>query len=130
MLCTGLNWLQMKILLMLNQKPMYGYEIMKELGLELGKKPSPGTIYPALNSMCDKGLIKMSKIEGENIPRKVYRLDTEGLKHVKDLYYTLVTSCCKETAPLIRGIIEFIYEKLELCSQERSTPFSTMVRGR
>jgi len=53
----NLGWLQIRLLLLIREKPRYGFEIMNTLAKNR-KKPSPGTIYPALNALEKKGLIQ------------------------------------------------------------------------
>lgn len=61
---------------LLNQEPMHGYKIMKELEALLGKEPSPGQIYPLLTDLKEKNLIEISK-EG-NREKKIYQLTSKG----------------------------------------------------
>ena len=54
---------------------MNGAEIATELGKRKGNKPSPGTIYPALKELREKGLITADK-------DKVYSLTKNGEKEL------------------------------------------------
>ena len=58
---------------------MHGEEISQEIKKRRGEKPKPGTIYPALKDLKQKGLIKGRK-EGKII---VYSLTPEGKRTVK-----------------------------------------------
>jgi len=58
---------------------MHGYKVMDRLEEILGKKPSPGQIYPLLRDMEEKGLIEISCVEGER-KKKVYSLTDKGHK--------------------------------------------------
>jgi DNA-binding PadR family transcriptional regulator len=54
------------ILALLNERPMHGYEMMQELddrtqGLW---KPSPGSLYPALQLLEDQGLVRSETTDG------------------------------------------------------------------
>lgn len=55
-----LSPIQLLILLQLKKKPMYGYEIIKELKkiFEGVWEPKTGTIYPALRRLETRGLIR------------------------------------------------------------------------
>ncbi len=55
---------------------MHGQELADELEKRKGDRPSPGTIYPALKSLKEEGLIQEKK-EGRNI---VYHLTPLGKK--------------------------------------------------
>jgi len=61
--CDMRGMLSFLILWLLSKKPMYGQELAKEIGKRRGTKPNPGTIYPALNELKKRGLVK-SKKEG------------------------------------------------------------------
>jgi PadR family transcriptional regulator, regulatory protein PadR len=64
------------ILWILNKKSMTGAEITQELKKRRGTRPSPGTVYPALKELKDKGLITGDK-------NKVYSLSIKGEKELK-----------------------------------------------
>jgi DNA-binding PadR family transcriptional regulator len=54
-------------LLLLDERPMHGYELLTELtDRSAGRwQPSPGTIYPALNRMIDEGLVEAEEVDGK-----------------------------------------------------------------
>lgn len=54
-------------LLLLAERPMHGYELISEMSERSGGRwqPSPGTIYPALNRMEERGLIEAEDIDGK-----------------------------------------------------------------
>jgi DNA-binding PadR family transcriptional regulator len=63
-------------LILLGEEPRNGYQIMQELeersdGLW---RPSPGSVYPALQQLEDEGLVRSEEIDG----RKVLRLTEAG----------------------------------------------------
>jgi PadR family transcriptional regulator, regulatory protein PadR len=72
--CDMRGMLSFMILWQLSQRPMYGQEIATEIGKRKGEKPNPGTIYPALKDLSNRGLIK-AKSEGRNI---VYSITEDG----------------------------------------------------
>jgi len=49
------------VLWILKGKSMIGQEIAEELGKMRGSKPTPGTIYPALKELRQKGLVDMKR---------------------------------------------------------------------
>ncbi len=69
------------VLLLLSERPMYGYEIMRELERRFSGfwKPKTGTIYPALERLERSGLVT-SRIEfrDEAPDRKHYALTEKG----------------------------------------------------
>ncbi|MDH3290553.1 MAG: PadR family transcriptional regulator [Gemmatimonadota bacterium] len=70
------------ILKLLKDRPMHGYEVMKELEQHTHGcyKPSPGTVYPTLQWLEDEGLVKCEEQEG----KKVYSITEEGLKFLDE----------------------------------------------
>jgi len=69
-------------LLLLNEEPRNGYEIMQEVEERSDGvwRPSPGSVYPALAQLEDEGLIRSQELEG----RKLFALTDEGLAFVKE----------------------------------------------
>ena len=74
--CDMRGMLSFLILFLLSKKPMHGQELASELEKRKGDRPSPGTIYPALKDLKEKGLIKEAK-EGKTI---IYHLTPTGKK--------------------------------------------------
>lgn len=64
------------ILKLLKDRPMHGYEVMKELEERTRGcyKPSPGTVYPTLQWLEDEGLVRAEEHEG----KKVYHITDAG----------------------------------------------------
>lgn len=92
------GYLSYMILWILSRQDMKGSEIAKELEKRRGSKPSPGTIYPALKELKEKGFIKSDK-------NKVYSLTKKGEKELKSacatfckMFYDIkdMFSCCKQ----------------------------------
>jgi DNA-binding PadR family transcriptional regulator len=68
------------ILALLAEEPRNGYQIMQELSERSGGawRPSPGSIYPALQQLEDEGLVKVEEADG----RKAYSLTDAGREEV------------------------------------------------
>lgn len=79
---TGQGDVRAAILALLSERPMHGYQIIQEIGERTGGlwRPSPGSIYPALQQIEDEGLVVIEKAEG----RKVARLTEAGSAHVEE----------------------------------------------
>jgi len=77
---------QLWLLLLLSDKPMYGYEIIRELERRFSGywSPKTGTIYPALEKLEENGLI-VGKIEfrDHGLDRKHYALTDKGHEELK-----------------------------------------------
>jgi DNA-binding PadR family transcriptional regulator len=69
-------------LLLLAEEPRNGYQIMQEVQERSGDvwRPSPGSVYPALQQLEDEGLIRSEEQDG----RKLFALTDEGRAAVAD----------------------------------------------
>lgn len=74
--CDMKGFLSYIILWMLGKKSMNGAELSAELGRRRGARPSPGTIYPALRELREKGLISADD-------NKAYSLTKKGRDELK-----------------------------------------------
>jgi DNA-binding PadR family transcriptional regulator len=77
--CDMRGLLSFLILFLLSKRRMNGQEIADEIGHRKGARPSPGTIYPALKSLRELGLIEEEK-DGKSIS---YCLTPEGKETLK-----------------------------------------------
>jgi PadR family transcriptional regulator PadR len=84
------------LLLLLSERPMYGYEIKRELEKKFAGywKPRTGTIYPALDKLEQTGLVtsQMELRDGAS-DRKHYALTQKGQKELElsMAYWTRMT---------------------------------------
>lgn len=64
------------LLVVLAERPMYGYELITELEARSSGRwrPSPGSIYPALSRMEEQGLLTAEELN----EKKVFSLTTRG----------------------------------------------------
>ena len=92
------GFLSYLILWILRSESMTGNEIAEELEKRKGTKPSPGTIYPALKELTEKGLITSDD-------NKVYSLTKKGHEELKKAcsffcrtFYDMkdMFKCCKQ----------------------------------
>ena len=82
------------LLWIINRKSMTGAEITEELKKRRGTKPSPGTVYPALKELKDKGLISSDE-------NKAYNLTLKGKKELK--------SACKVFCAMFHDIKDMVH---------------------
>ncbi len=91
------GYLSYLILWVVSKGSMSGAEIARELERRRGKKPSPGTIYPALKELKANGLISLDK-------NRKYSLTKKGEKELKSacslfckMFYDMkeMLNCCK-----------------------------------
>src|SRR5689334_21075328 len=69
------------ILALLTERPMHGYEMIKELDTRTGGvwRPSPGSVYPTLQLLEDEGLISSEEGGG----RKRFTLTEAGQEEAR-----------------------------------------------
>jgi len=73
--------LELAVLGLLKERPMYGYELKKQLDANLGYawRMSYGSLYPTLKKLARAGAVEMDFEKGETSRRKnVYRLTPQG----------------------------------------------------
>ena len=68
------------MLLLLDEQPQNGYQLIQEIErrTEGVWKPSPGSVYPALQQLEDEGLVQTAESEG----KRAYELTAEGREYV------------------------------------------------
>ena len=77
------------ILLILGKKEAHGYEILQELSKSFSGvwEPKSGTIYPALNSLEERGFLESRKVEQEDKPdKKIYEITDEGREVLEEVF--------------------------------------------
>jgi DNA-binding PadR family transcriptional regulator len=85
--------LELAILGLLNEAPVHGYELRKQLGLRLGgfRVFSYGSLYPALRRLLRAGLIaedqppEADPVSWSRRGRRVYRTTAEGKERLSEL---------------------------------------------
>ncbi|HLC79745.1 MAG TPA: PadR family transcriptional regulator [archaeon] len=83
--CDMRGMLGFLILFLLSKKSMHGQQIADELEKRKGYRPSPGTIYPALKTLNEAGLIKETK-KGKEITYTLTADGKIGLKALKEKF--------------------------------------------
>jgi DNA-binding PadR family transcriptional regulator len=70
------------LLVLLDEEPRNGYGLMQEIERRSGGvwRPSPGSVYPALQQLEDEGLVRA----GESGGRRQFELTDEGRKYVEE----------------------------------------------
>ena len=76
------------VLKVLNERPMHGYEVIKEISemFDGMYAPSAGMVYPTLQWLEDESLVNSSQEEGG---KKVYRVNDAGKKFLANGQQTL-----------------------------------------
>jgi len=80
------GFLRFHVLKLLNEKPMSGSEIMNEIEKLSGGcwKPSPGSIYPLMAWLQDKGYIKEAPASEQEAGIKRYTLTEQGISFLEE----------------------------------------------
>ncbi|MCT9929351.1 PadR family transcriptional regulator [Planotetraspora sp. A-T 1434] len=67
------------LLALLSEEPRNGYQMIEEISRRSGGiwRPSPGSVYPALQQLEDEGLVRSEESGGS----RTYRLTEEGRRH-------------------------------------------------
>jgi len=87
------------ILLLLQKKERYGYELISEIKSQFDMDIADGTIYPLLSRLKKENLVESRWVEmEEGIPRKYYQLTETGKEHLEEMFRYL--------AELMRSISE------------------------
>jgi len=76
------GFIQLHILYHAGEGPIFGLEIIEELGRH-GYKLSPGTLYPMLHRMERRGYLRSGTEESSGHLRRVYRITSKGRKSLK-----------------------------------------------
>jgi len=117
------------LLLLLSERPMYGYELIRELEKRFSGywKPQTGTIYPALEKLESSGLVT-SQIEfrDETKPdRKHYALTEKGQAQLSQtmVYWIKMTEILENYRETHESIFRF---KSEMNREQLGSLFSNL----
>ena len=77
---AGKGEVRSAVLALLAERPMHGYQIIREIEERSGGswKPSAGSVYPTLQLLADEGTIRAEESNG----RKIYSLTEAGREEV------------------------------------------------
>jgi len=79
------GFLDVTIMKMLLEEPIWGYKMMEVLRDRYGVKVSPPVIYPLLDSMEKNGLILAEEVYSGKRKRKVYKVLPKGETMLKNM---------------------------------------------
>ena len=74
------------MLTILYEGPEHGYGILRKYKERVGKKISPGTVYPFLQQLNGKGLISVESFMIGNKEKKLYSLTDEGRIYARAMF--------------------------------------------
>jgi len=76
------NFLDVMVLRLIRREPMWGYKIIKFVEDTYGLVLRHGALYPLLNSLEKKGLLRSKKEAKNGRIRKVYEITSKGIQLV------------------------------------------------
>jgi len=106
--------LQTKVLILLRDRPMCGTELMEELGL-----CSPGTIYPVLHALKNKGFVEFVVERTGAARKKVYRLTGKGSEELNQALQSWTRLTCCDWSFYIKRFIDIINSRVVIQRGER-----------
>jgi DNA-binding PadR family transcriptional regulator len=83
------DFLDILILLLVESHPTWGYMIIKKTESQYGVKLRHGALYPMLNTLEARGLMRSKKQLEKGRVRKVYEITSEGRKML-DAYFEFI----------------------------------------
>ncbi len=95
---VALGMIRSSIVLLLSEKPLHGYGIMKEVENRIGRPVNPSLLYPFLKQLEKNGLVRSTEKPVGLKPKKVYELTATGKK--------LATRIYKRIASMVSSAIE------------------------
>jgi DNA-binding PadR family transcriptional regulator len=92
------------LLVLLAEEPRNGYGLMQEIESRSGGvwRPSPGSVYPALQQLEDEGLVRSVESGG----RRQYELTDEGRSYVEEHRDTLAEPWAEVAGEMGSGVFE------------------------
>jgi DNA-binding PadR family transcriptional regulator len=92
------------VLALLAEQPMHGYELIQQIIERSGGvwRPSPGSVYPALQMLEDQGLVVGETTDG----RKVFHLTDAGKAHVEQHNEEIKTSWSTVAGSVDNAVME------------------------
>lgn len=95
---VALDMIRSSIVLLLSEKPLHGYGIMKEVEDRIGRPVNPSLLYPFLKKLEKNGLVRSTRKPVGMKPKKVYELTASGKELAARIY--------KRIASMVSSAIE------------------------
>ena len=83
---VALDMIRSSIVLLLSEKPLHGYGIMKEVEDRIGRPVNPSLLYPFLKQLEKNGLVRSTRKPVGMKPKKVYELTDTGMELASRIY--------------------------------------------
>ena len=83
------NLLEMQLLRIVQNQPIWGYKIKKQVEADFNIKLRHGALYPALNALEARGFLESKKEQKCGRSRKTYSITEEGKIYLQTYYSIL-----------------------------------------
>ena len=80
------NLLDMQLLRIVQAQPTWGYNIKKQVEADFNIKLRHGSLYPALNTLEQRGFLKSKKQQKDGRSRKIYAITENGKAYLQTYY--------------------------------------------
>jgi DNA-binding PadR family transcriptional regulator len=80
------SFLDILLLQQIKAGPTWGYEIIKKTEAQYQVKLRHGALYPMLNELESKGLVKSRRELQKGRARKIYEITKDGNRHLEAYY--------------------------------------------
>jgi DNA-binding PadR family transcriptional regulator len=84
-----INLLDVHLLRIVQNQPLWGYKIKKNIENTFNIKIRHSVLYPTLNDLEKKGFLKSQKQTKSGRARKVYTITEKGKKYIESYYAVL-----------------------------------------
>ncbi len=94
--CDMKGFLSFLVLWIVSRNEVRGCDISRELEKRRGSKPSPGTIYPVLRELKEKGLVESDENKVYSLTEKGEEELTSALNYFSSIFYDVeeMFNCC------------------------------------
>jgi len=90
-------------LAMLFGGPMHGYQILEQLEVRLGRRISPGLVYPFLRQLEQRKLLRHRNVQIGRKTKKVYELTADGKKFCMSIFRRVTTMVSQAIEPTLNA---------------------------
>jgi PadR family transcriptional regulator PadR len=89
----------MQLLRIVQAQPTWGYKIKKQVETDFNIKLRHGALYPALNTLEQRGFLESKKQQKDGRSRKVYAITESGKAYLQTYYGILQGQIDSEKKP-------------------------------
>lgn len=94
--CEMKGFLTFLVLWLIRKQSMTGAEIAEELEQRKGSRPSPGTIYPVLKYLKERGLVSVDRSKRYSLTKRGEKALEENIQHFFRTFHDIdeMRTCC------------------------------------